>query len=51
MRTTIGVKLQDLISIIFLGFSYGFRKEKTKLTHRFCSLFLFPQLFCFTLFY
>ena len=45
------VELQISISIILSGFSHGIRKEKTKLTHQFHSLFLFLQLFCSTLFY
>ena len=40
-----------LCLLYFFCFSYGIRKEKTKLTLQFHSLFLFLQLFCFTLFY
>ena len=54
MRTTNGAnftKNSNSISILFWLFSYDIKKEKTKLTHQFCHLFQFLQLFCFTQFY
>ena len=49
MRTINGVKFTRFLIYFILGFSYDTRKDKTKLTHQFCSLFQFPQLFHFTI--
>ena len=50
MKTAARIISQISMSIIYF-LSYGSKKEKTKLTHQFCSSFLFLQLFHFTLFY
>ena len=33
---------------LYPNFSHMILKDKTKLTHQFCHLFQFLQLFCFT---
>ena len=49
MKTTNGVNFAKFCNYFILGVSYDIRKEKTKIAHKFCSLFQFLQLFHFTI--